>query len=113
MAKQIGKINKRVELRALVVVQEADGNKVKSWPDITDNWWAGFRVQKGTESSTNRQEQAKKLINITIRYHKTIAEGWQIHWTDSQSKVHVFDILSIVDEDFSRNCQVLECVEVS
>lgn len=100
----IGRLNKRVELKKHVEIPDGMGGRKKEWVTQT-TIWADFKTPKMTNGAETGTTISEMTWEIGIRFYSPIRKGWKVVY-DSR----IFDVLHTYD--YGREKTVLICREV-
>jgi len=102
------KLNKRVELKAKTVSQDAVGEEIETWTgDAYATIWAEIQPLNGRELETAQQVHPQVDYKITIRYHPQVTAEHRVYW-----RSRIFEITAIINPSERGVMQVLYCKEI-
>jgi len=101
-----GKLNKQVTIQYPAITRDSYGAETVVWTDLM-TVWAQIKEHKGKEIYTSQQEHAEIDVEITIRYKPRLNTKMRVKYGD-----RYFDIVSMLDGDFSKDKLTFGCKEV-
>lgn len=103
---QAGRLNRRVELQYMTVVQSNTGEETETWATV-DTVWAAIEPMRGREYFEGYQTRSEVTTRITIRHRRNVTpEKWRVKYGS-----RVYEIISVIDPKEAHVSVELMCKE--
>ena len=102
----IGKLNKRIELKSNTPTRDSYGGNTDVWATYT-TVWASIEPIAGKELLQMSERNAELTHKITIRYNSLVSEKHRVLYG-----TRTFVIVSIINKDEIGEYQEIMCKEV-